>query len=176
MNSKRQVEFDLPEIPDFPESPLPGWKHYGITNFAGQTTQEELNRNQYPGYLIGLRFRYTVLDGEAENAYEMSFGLVKPPEEQKYAKLMSPLTDDFMIKLYDAVNALLHQNIPEELGEIQSEINATLSGSVNFITIKCRLVQVGECDLGNNSPDNGATRLCIKVQEDPWRCLHAGCS
>jgi hypothetical protein len=161
-NSSR---FDEPSFPDYPAAPLPAWQHYGITRYAGQKIQEELDTNtEYQGYLIGLGVSYTY-NGDP---YEMVFGKTETTGESDRD---FPLSDPFLSSLYETVAQFVSRNTAD-VSEIT--LITTFSGSILAAKTVCRQVQAGECTHAQNhvgtmrhcrSTDNGAT----------WKCLGSGC-
>jgi len=159
---------DLPQILDYPESPLPAWKHYGITNFAGQQIQAELKRTGYAGYLIGLGVSYT-LAAKSKIPYVMVFGKVDSGEDPAFTL---PLNDDFLVGLHETVEEFIGQNIQAPASEIDIELIITLSGSVTKVIIACRLVGPTECAQG----DSGTKKKCKSLDNGTsWNCLHTPC-
>lgn len=164
---KKTKQMVLPDIPNYPDAPLAAWLHYGITDFAGKKVQEELNRLSYPGYLIGIRVAYTVVNKE-EPTYVISFGRV-PPLDIMNSETDDPLSDDFLIELHETVSALIHKYTPEVFEDLDVEVSANVSGSEHASTIKCR-TDGYQCDKNHTG-----SRKCIQRQNGVWVCKHVTC-
>ncbi len=158
---KKAVVEELPSIPDYPEAPLPAWKHYGIASYADQQIRAELDRIGYEGYLIGLEVSYTL---ENDKTYAMSFGKLEPAEGSEESDNGTPLSDAFLSNLYQVVGQLIHSNAPEYLGEIDTELSIITTGSENKVKVRCRKPQV--CDQGHKDK-----RWCKKVNQEKWTCM-----
>lgn len=155
---------ELPDIPDYPEAPLPAWKHYGITNFASQKIVEELENVQYSGYMVGLEVGYSL--EEEKKTYAMSFGKVRPSEEeleQQGEEPDLPISDEFLVRLYQTIHDYMKANGSENLSP---ELTIVITGSLKAVTVMCRTPQV--CDRRH-----GGKRWCKKVNSGPWTCLHS---
>lgn len=170
-DNKDKPRRDLPEIPDYPDAPLPAWKHYGITNYAGQRILDEIDHVQYTGYLIGMEIAYTVKE---EKTYSMAFGKIDIPDEvlKKFDGEL-PLTDEFLSNLFRTVGALVYENAPDYQDEMDTELIAVISGSAKKVKVKCRKVKNGECTEGHV----GKKKICKSTDNgSSWTCLHDACS
>lgn len=174
------LDQELPPIPDYPDAPLPAWKHYGITSYADRKILEELTRVEYPGYMIGMEMAYTV---ESEEVYCMQFGdtaiteamLQKSQSQEPDPKLEQeasqdldeelPLSDDFLSDLYDDVRELIKTNTPDYSGEVTPELTIAITGSKKVIKFKCRVPEVCK----NHHTDK---RKCKSINGGPWKCTH----
>jgi hypothetical protein len=164
----KKAKKGLPEIPDYPDAPLPAWKHYGITRFADLAIQDELERIGYSGYLVGLAVQYTVED--PEKTYSMIFGKVDDSEESLKGKLEeSPLTDKFLLKLHEQVQALIYKNTPDYAGTMNLLLKTNVNGAST--SSACHKVAQGEC---NKRSDVGKYRICTK-RGNKWSCTHKSC-
>ncbi len=166
-SAKKEPKRELPDIPNYPDTPLAPWIHYGITQFAGEEVQKELDRLAYQGYLIGLRVAYTVADN-TEMAYQMSFGRV-PPLQSLIVDTEDPLTDDFLLDLHDAVCTLIHKYTPEMISDMDVEVTANVSGSEHACSVKC-LSGGYICDKNHTGK-----RKCVQRQGGSWTCKHRTC-
>lgn len=154
----------LPLIPDYPNTPLPAWKHYGITNYAGQMLVDKLDSIQYPGYMIGLELTCLLED---ESSYSMKFGMVEiPAEESKEQDEPNelPIDDDFLLQLYQDVKTLMVENAPDYQGTLEPMLTYVMTGSKIKVQIMCRRPEV--CTLNHTDK-----RVCKKVGTGPWTCL-----
>jgi hypothetical protein len=168
-DEEKRPDKDLPPIPDYPEAPLPAWKHYGITNFADQKVQEELDRLQYPGHMVGLEVAYELED---EKTYAMAFGKIDIPEDELQESAREiPLTDEFLANLYKVVDDLIPHHSPGHSENMNTEITIVMSGSLKKVKVKCRKPE--QCSQGHTDK-----RWCKKVGKEPWTCLdgHQKCS
>lgn len=161
----------LPDVPDYPEAPLPAWKHYGITNYASNRIVEELESVQYRGYMIGLEVAYVADD---KQTYAMRFGKVDVRDEVDFRDEDSkeqmreseiPLSDEFLDKLSDMLNRLIAANAPEHPGNLSPELTISITGSVTSVRTRCRIPQ--QCNKGHTNK-----RWCKSVNYGPWVCLH----
>lgn len=157
--------FDEPSFPDYPAAPLPAWQHYGITRYAGQKIQDELDSNtEYQGYLIGLGVSYRY-NGDP---YEIVFGKTETIGE---SERVFPLNDDFLSNLYGMVAKFVSKDRPD-VSEIT--LITTFSGSILAAKTVCRQVQAGECS--HNPNHNGTNRHCRSTDNGTtWKCLGSGC-
>jgi len=155
---------ELPPIPDYPDAPLPAWKHYGITNYADQRIKEEFDRIKYEGYMVGLEVAYTL---ENENDYAMSFGKINIPEDvsqSKEADVDIPLSDDFLEDLLQMLTELIPANSPGYSGEMNPALTIVMTGSLIKATFKCRIPE--QCSRGHTDK-----RWCKKVNDGLWTCM-----
>src|SRR5262245_12348962 len=99
MSRRAKVKSLLKEfksIPDYPASPLSGWKHYGILKILEEQFQKELKRNGYPGHLVGLELTYHA----GSDSYTMGFGYrFEEPDGEDTTE--DPLSDDFVEQMFD---------------------------------------------------------------------------
>jgi hypothetical protein len=162
---------DLPDIPDYPEAPLPAWKHYGITNYASNTIVEELESVQYKGYMIGLEVAYA---GDDKKTYAMRFGKVDVrdevdlPDEGSNEKRQGPelpLSDEFLDKLSDTIDKLIAANVPDDPGNLSPELTIVITGSTVSIRTLCTKPDI--CAMSHTGK-----RRCKSVNYGPWECLH----
>ncbi len=167
---------NLPPIPDYPNAPLPAWRHYGITSYADQKIVAELTRVVYPGYMIGMEMAYAL---ETEEVYQMRFGDVTMPEnalpesgsgepDQKRPSTLDeelPLTDEFLSALYDDVRQLILDYTPEYSGVLTPELTIAITGSKRVIKFKC--IVPDECNQGHTDK-----RKCKSINGGPWICTH----
>jgi len=158
---------DLPTIPDYPDSPLPAWQHYGITNYAGQKIQEELDRIGYSGYLIGLGVAYRPENGKT---YSMQFGRVDDADELEEDQ---PLSDDFLLHLYQITSQFIAHNTSLD-GTIDTELRISIKGSQISIRVMCRIIQAGEC---THQPGHDGSRMVCRSYNggNTWHCLGSHC-
>jgi hypothetical protein len=158
-------QFELPKLPDNPDTPLAPWLHYGIMRAAGIKIRTELERIEHPGYMIGLGLSYTVADHET---IAMQFG---QDDDDDYPDSKLPLDDDFLANLYDSVNQIVTKNVR---GEVDTELSVSISGSRYRVRIACRLVLQGECQ---HVTDHTDTRRICKSRDGgiTWTCLEIPC-
>lgn len=161
---EKKRERELPSIPDYPDAPLPAWKHYGITNYADQRIQAEFDRLQYDGYMVGLEIAYTPDD---EKRYAISFGKLEVPDDpprEKESKVDIPLPDEFLENLYQTVAELIPANCPNYSGEFNAQLTIVMTGSLKKVSYMCRIPE--QCS--RNHTDK---RICRKENNGPWVCL-----
>ncbi len=172
MNRKeKKTVRELPPIPDYPDAPLPAWKHYGITNYTGQRVKDEFDRIQYEGYMIGLEVAYTPDD---EKNYVISFGKIDIPDDasqEKESEVKIPLSDEFLEDLYQVVTELIPAHCPSYSGKIDTELTIVMTGSVKKVKMGCHVPE--QCSLNHTDK-----RRCKKVNDGPWTCTasHKKCS
>lgn len=162
----RPEPYDPADVPEYPEGPLPAMKHYGITYFTCQKIVEELDTLQYPGYMVGLKVGYAMEDG---SEYEMKFGIVDLSDEdleQQEKEPDLPVSDEFLIRLYQTVQDYMKANVPDGGEKLNPEIAITMSGSLIMVRMMCRPPEF--CDRGHTG-----SRWCKKVNLGSWTCLHS---
>lgn len=158
----------LPDIPDYPDAPLPAWKHYGITKYASDRVVKELEGQHYEGYMVGLDLKYSL---DKEHSYSMGFGKVDIPDttqEEEKEEPELPVSDEFLVDLYQTANALIAKNVPGGLKDFDSELTVALTGSLKVVKLACTVPD--RCNRGHIN-----RRCCRKVNSGPWRCLHDRC-
>ncbi len=167
----------LPPIPDYPDAPLPAWKHYGVTNYADQKILEELKHVEYPGFMVGLKIAYTI---ETEQIYCMQFGDTTIPQdalEKSRSEEINqadsseldeelPFTDEFLSSLFDDIGQLITNNTPGYSGEINPKLTIAITGSRKVIDIMDRYPPY-DCNKGHTD-----RRTCKSVNDGPWKCTH----
>jgi hypothetical protein len=163
--------FDPPPFPDYPDSPLSGWQHHGLLDYAGRRVQKELERVKYTGCLMKIGISYTLVDqynGAVGKVYEMTFGDSSPNDSSAQD---APLSDGFLSELHDQLSRYIHKNVSNYSGRIETALAIMLSEPVYAIIIVCRIVISGECDQGHEN----TTKKC-KKSGNSWKCLHTNCS
>jgi|GEM_PF-2245836 len=161
---------ELPMLPDFPESPLPGWQHHGLLDYVGTRVQEELERIGYPGCLVYASVAYTLVGDEGQDGetYAMTFGKDVYDDDDDDA---FPLSDEFMLEQFYTVNRYVYEHARWRGGQIDTAVSFIVTGSRRKVTFMCRIVQAGECNQGHNT----TRQTCKRVNKGPWRCCHSAC-
>jgi hypothetical protein len=161
---ERKPSRELPPIPDYPDAPLPAWKHYGIINYADQRIKDELANMRYEGYMVGLEVAYMLED---EKSYAMSFGKISKPDEatqKEETEVEIPLSDEFLVDLYQMLTELIPANCPNYSGQMSTELTIVVTGSEYVIKVTCTVPQ--QCALNHKDK-----RWCKKINNGPWTCL-----
>lgn len=176
----QQASIGLPEVPDFPGSPLSGWKHYGILKLAENKIFMELESIGYQGRLIGLRISYYVggaakpeNDEDLGDEYTMAFGYNVTDGQTNLIEETPPPSEEFIIGLYDFVGDMIANHISPYVPEFALRLDAAFNPTPTTYTIACRIVKAGEC--GDGSAHEGSRRRMLKINNGPWRCLHTKC-
>jgi len=163
--AQQSKEKGLPPIPDYPLSPLPAWKHYGILKLAEQKIHDNLAQVDYSGRLIGIRIGYS---SGKESAFDMSYGY--DVEEELPESAGGPLSDEFALELYKFVNGLIAENTDPET-KYQTSLEACVNRRARRVRVESRICAAGEC-ANNPSTCVGNLRVMIKRNKKPWVCQH----
>jgi len=170
--TQQPEETSLPQVPDYPDSPLSAWKHYGIMKLAQQKTHEYLRNVPYDGHLIGLRISYSAgTEPSLQDTYTMSYGYDVDEEQDLMPDTDEPFSDDFIIELYKYANQLIAENINPYITSFQTNLDASVNPRRRRIRIEPRICAAGEC-ANNPSTCVGNLRLMVKRNKKPWVCQH----
>jgi hypothetical protein len=165
-DQKDHFQQQMSPPPDYQEAILPAWAFSNIVQHISQLIKGQLNYIEHPGQLIGLSLSYTLEDGQT---YKLEFGTV---EDSESPEADMPLSDDFLIYLYQSINDLIKE-YSSYSGKISTELDLSITGSHFRVTVTCRQVGVSEC---SNSPNHVGTQMyCMRVNHGAWRCLHGRC-
>jgi len=160
------AKYELPSIPDDPNSPLPGWKHYGVMKLAEQKLHDDLAQIEYNGRLIGLEVNYTT---GKDNFYTMSYGY--DVEAESPNSEVTPLDDKVILGLYQLVKNLIVENTGLSTDSFRTGIEISLNRKPKKVRIVTRICEEGECE-NNPSTCVGNIRVLTKKNKKPWRCTH----
>jgi hypothetical protein len=176
--SQTQMPADgLPPVPDYPDSPLSGWKHYGIMKLAEKMIHDELEGLNYGGKLVGLRISYFV--GGSDNPekqedlgdeHQMAFGYNVEDDGPDTIEEAPPPSEEFINGLYDFVSDMIANNISPYVLGFSVRLDTAFNQIPTKYTIACRFVGQNECTQGHT----GVFRM-ISINHGPWRCLHRPC-
>ena len=155
----------LPEIPDFPNSPLSAWKHYGILKALEREFHKELEAKNYSGHLVGLDVTY-IVGGETftmEYGYgvEQTAGLLPNKED--------PLSNDFVSEMYDLASELILAHIDPSVLTFELLLSASINQAVNTVAVKCQIATEANC---GKDDCTGKCRKFISRNNGPWTCTH----
>jgi hypothetical protein len=155
----------LPEIPDFPTSPLPAWKHYGILKVLEGRFRAELESVPYDGHLVGLGITYTV----GGDPYTMEYGYGADAPQNIINNQSDPLSDDFVGDMYDLANDLIAEHISPYVLSFELQINASVNPQVASVAVKCQIANDANC---GKASCKGQCRRFISRNNGPWICTH----
>jgi hypothetical protein len=159
-----QVE-GLPEIPDYPTSPLSAWKHFGILKALEEKFHAELVQLGYVGHLVGLGVTYTV-NGDP---FTMEYGYGVENAEGILEDKADPLTDDFVGEMYDLANNLIAQNINPYTGSFELQLSASVNPQIATVVAICQVATAANC---GKAACIGQCRRFISRNNGPWVCTH----
>jgi hypothetical protein len=162
--TKSQAE-ELPDIPDYPNSPLPAWKHYGILKVVEGKLHEELKQQKYTGHLVGLDLTYTV----GPDTYAMSYGYSFEQVHEGITATVDPLSDEFVETLYDFASDLISENINPAGTRFNMQLSVSVNQQVNTKTVICQIATEANC--GKNECI-GKCRKFKKKNDGSWECTH----
>ncbi|HLF74228.1 MAG TPA: hypothetical protein VI524_07780 [Anaerolineales bacterium] len=174
---ERDLLDSLPAIPDFPNSPVSGWKHFGILKRAEARIHAELIKQKYDGRLVGLRVTYGKLntaneqEDELIDPYTMSYGY-DLHDMELLDQDDDPLSDDFIIELYEEISDLVHKNAKIDIRDRVVSLEANLNPKTKNRIVRPMICRVGQCD---RPPDSCIGKWRIMISRDggrTWRCRH----
>lgn len=154
----------LPEIVDHPNSPLSAWKHYGILKVLERKFHEELEKQQYPGHLVGLDVTYVV--GKDSYTMEYGYGVDGGPGVQPGKE---PLSNEFVSEMYDLANNLVAQHISPYISRFDLLLSASINQQVNTIAVQCQIATQANC---GKPSCIGKCRKFINRNNTGWVCQH----
>jgi len=156
---------ELPDIPEYPDSPLSAWKHYGIMRVLEGKFHEELEKQEYDGHLVGLMVTYTV----GGDPYSMGFGYGVETKAALLAQDDDPLSDEFVSEMYDFARSLIAQHINQYVSNFELELGASVNPKLSTLAVKCMIATNANC--GKESCV-GKCRKFISRNNGPWVCTH----
>ena len=156
---------DLPEIPDYPNSPLSAWRHYGILKVLEEKFHPELVNVGYAGHLVGLGLTYTV----AGDAYPMEYGYRMDVNQGILENKKDPLTDEFVAEMYDLANELITKYMSPYVIDFDLQLSASVNPDVVTVDVKCQVATKANC---GKEECKGQCRKFISRNKGPWVCTH----
>lgn len=156
---------DLPEIPDYPNSPLSAWRHYGILKVLEERFQAELVNAGYTGHLVGLGLTYTV----AGDSYAMEYGYGVKANQGILGNKEDPLSDDFVAEMYDLANELITKYMSPYVIDFDLQLSASVNPDVVTVDVKCQVATKVNC---GKEECKGQCRKFISRNKGPWVCTH----
>jgi hypothetical protein len=154
----------LPEIPDFPDSPLAAWKHYGILKALERRFHQELEAQNYTGHLVGLDVTYLV--GKESFTMEYGYGVEQSNGPRDKG---DPLSDDFVAEMYDLASDLISEHIDPAVITFDLSLGAAINQPVNTVAVKCQIATDANC---GKDECEGKCRKFISRNNGPWTCTH----
>ena len=155
----------FPEIPDYPNSPLSAWKHYGILKVMERKFHEELERQNYPGHLVGLDVTYVV----GRDSYTMEYGYGVDQKAGLLPSKEDPLSDEFVAEMYDLANNLISQHISPYISGFDLQLSASINQQVNTVAVQCQIATNANC---GQASCIGKCRKFINRNNTGWVCQH----
>jgi len=165
-------------LPEDPDSPIPGWKHYAIFKIIEQEAQKFLQDIEYDGHLVGLRVGYIVFSGDESQEYSMEFGNVvgdtnnnMEDDVPEVAERAHPLIEKNIDELYDQAYNLIKANLASDV-DFSVILEAAVNRTIIYAGKVCRVVRAGEC----NNPTHVDRRFYLRLTNfGQWRCTHESC-
>jgi len=155
----------VPEIPDLPNSPLSGWKHYYILKELEKKFHAQLEQQKYAGRLVGLDVTYKV----GEYPYTMNYGYNIDTQGNLLDEKDDPLDDPFVMEVYDLAIDLITQHISPHVLNFSVEISASINPNFSNIKVLCMTATAANC---SRQSCQGKCRMFIKRNNGPWECQH----